>query len=170
MTIATQKTGIPQDPLVLHAQAKASKAKFSAALLGRFGLAPSDIPDVSRMAGSASGQVDYAALAKAKFAEIANTASNLASPTGTGDMGGMTSLTFSLFGQGLSDGAQRNFEMIAEYQQRLAHLKDSDADPAAIRAAENVLSALNKQAAQRMMTDALFPDKDDRKAKNSYFA
>lgn len=171
MTEIAQPGRIAQDPLVLHAQAKAARAKFSAALLGRYGLAPSDIPDISTAKDGMSGKVDYAALAKAKLAQgldgfsaISEMAGSRAEPSGT------AMLAMSMFGQGLSDGAKRNFEMIAEYQQRLAQLKEGDADPAAIRAAEKVLVELNKQAAQRMMTDALFPDKDEARKKSSYFA
>lgn len=171
MTEITQPARIAQDPLVLHAQAKAAKAKFSAALLGRYGLAPSDIPDLATATGTMSGTVDYAGLARAKLAQGLDGFSGM---TGGGAPAVAPSdtamLAMSMFGQGLSDGAKRNFEMIAEYQQRLAQLKEGDADPAAIRAAERVLVELNKQAAQRMMTDALFPDKDDRQAKSSYFA
>lgn len=169
MTEVTPSTHPAQDPLVLHAQAKAAKAKFSAALLGRYGLAPADIPDVSALAGRAAGAVDYVAQARARLTQGLDGFDM--SVTGAATQGNAAmGLAMTLFGQGLGDGARRNFEMIAEYQQRLAHLKENDADPAAIRAAENVLVQLNKQAAQRMMTDALFPTKDERRSKSSYFA
>jgi len=171
MTEITQPGRIARDPLELHAQAKAAKAKFSAALLGRYGLAPSDIPDIATATGGGAGMVDYAALAKTKLAQGLDGFTEM---TGSGALAGAPSgtatLAMTMFGQGLSDGAKRNFEMIADYQQRLAHLKEGDADPSAIRAAERVLVELNKQAAQRMMTDALFPAKDEDRTKSSYFA